>query len=118
MSKQARVKPYPKEFREQVVQLAQLGRRPPGGIAKEFGISADSVRRWVRQAERDAGLRQDGLTSAEREELARLKRENRRLRLEREILAKAAAWFARGTVPMPSGRSSSQGRTGPRIRSR
>ena len=62
MSKQARVKPYPKEFREQVVQLAQLGRRPPGGIAKEFGISADSVRRWVRQAERDAGLRQDGLT--------------------------------------------------------
>lgn len=57
------MKPYPKEFRAQVVQLAQLGGLTTAGIAKEFGISADSVRRWVRQAKSDAGLRQDGLRS-------------------------------------------------------
>ena len=57
----------------------------------------DSVRRWVQQAERDQGRRQDGLSSPEREELVRLRRETRRLRMEREILSKAAAWFARET---------------------
>ena len=91
MSKRAYVKPYPREFREQVVKLAQAGDRAPSEIAERFEISVDSVRRWVQQAERDQGLRADGLRSEERAELARLRRENRRLRQEREILAKAAA---------------------------
>ena len=109
MSKREReyVKPYPKEFREQVVKLALAGGRRPREIAAEFGISADSVRRWVKQAERDRGVRQDGLATAERQELAQLRRDNRRLRVEREILAKAAAWFARETDSIPSGSSSS-----------
>ena len=73
MSKKVYVKPYPKEFREQVVQLVQLGDRSALEVAREFEISVDSVRRWVQQAERDQGRRQDGLSSPEREELVRLK---------------------------------------------
>jgi transposase len=70
-------------------------------LAKEFEPSAQTIRNWVAQAARDGGQRTDGLTSAEREEFTRLKRENRRLKLKREILAKATAWFARetGTIP-------------------
>ena len=101
MSKQAYVKAYPKEFREKVVQLMQVGNRSLREVAEEFGISTDSVRRWVQQAERDQGSRQDGLRSTEREELVRLRRENRRLKMEREILSKAAAWFARETDSIP-----------------
>lgn len=101
MSKQAYVKAYPKEFRDKVVELMQVGNRSTGEVAKEFDISPDSVRRWVQQAERDQGSRQDGLRSAEREELVRLRRENRRLKQEREILSKAAAWFARETDAIP-----------------
>ena len=84
MSKKVYVKPYPKEFREQVVKLVQLGDRSALEVAREFEISVDSVRRWVQQAERDQGRRQDGLSSPEREELVRLRREIRRLRMERE----------------------------------
>ena len=75
--------------------------RTPEELAKEFEPSAESIRNWVNQADRDDGVRADGLTSAEREELARLRRENRQLKQEREILAKAAAWSAQetGTVP-------------------
>jgi transposase len=98
--------PYPPQFREQIVELHRAG-RTPGELAREFKVSAQSVRNWIRQAERDAGRRKDGLTSAEREELAKLRRENRRLRLEREILAKAAAWFARETGSVPKESSSS-----------
>ncbi len=101
MSKHAYVKAYPNEFREQVVKLAEIGDRPVRELAREFGVSRDAVRRWVKQAERDQGRRQDGLSSVEREELVRLRRENRRLRMEREILSKAAAWFARETASMP-----------------
>jgi transposase len=76
-------------------------------LSREFEPSAQTIRNWVHQAERDAGRRTDGLTTPEREELTRLKRENRQLKLEREILAKATAWFARetGTIP-PSGSGS------------
>ncbi len=74
MSKKVYVKPYPKEFREQLVQLGQLGDRSALEVAREFEISVDSVRRWVQQAERDQGRRQDGLSSPEREELVRLRR--------------------------------------------
>ena len=101
MSKHAYVKAYPKEFRDKVVKLVQVGDRSTREVAEEFGISPDSVRRWVQQAERDQGSRQDGLRSAEREELVRLRRENRRLKMEREILSKAAAWFARETDAIP-----------------
>ena len=78
---------YPVEFRRQMVELVRAGRTPEE-LAKEFEPSANAIRGWVRQAELDAGLRSDGLTSAQLEELRRLRRENRQLRLEREILSK------------------------------
>jgi transposase len=97
---------YPPEFRRQLIELARAGRSPES-LAKEFEPSAQTIRNWMAQAERDTGQRTDGLTTVEREELTRLKREVRQLRLEREILAKATAWFARetGTIP-PSGSGS------------
>ncbi len=101
MSKNAYVKAYPQEFRDKVVQLMQVGERSPREVAEEFGISEDSVRRWVQQSEREQGQRPDGLRNAEREELVRLRRENKRLKQEREILSKAAAWFARETDSIP-----------------
>ena len=97
--------PYAPEYRRQMVELVRAG-RTPGELAREFECSEQAVRNWVRQADRDEGRREDGLTSAEREELCRLRRENRQLREEREILKKAAAWFARETGTVP-GRSSS-----------
>ena len=107
MSKREYVKPYPGEFRKKVVQVARMSGRGPREIAEEFGVSVDSVRRWLKQADVEAGRRQDGATREEQRELLQLRQENRRLRMEREILAKAAAWFARGTDSMPSGSSSS-----------
>ena len=74
---------------------------------REFEPTAQAIWNWVRQADRDEGRRQEGPTSAEREELTRLRRENRQLRQERDILAKAAAWFARETAVIPSGSSNS-----------
>ena len=87
---------YPPAFREQIIELVRSGRSPES-LAKEFEPSAQTIRNWVAQADRDAGVREDGLTTVERDELRRLRRENRRLREEREILAKATAWFARET---------------------
>jgi len=89
-----------------MVELVRAG-RDPEDLAREFEPSAQAIRNWVRQAERDGGRRGDGLTTGEREELARLRRENRQLRQERDILAKAAAWFARETGTIPSGPSGS-----------
>jgi transposase len=88
--------PYPAEFREQMVELVRAGRKP-ADLAEEFEPTATSIRAWVRQADRDEGLRDDGLTTDEREELRRLRHENRELKKDREILVKAAAWFARET---------------------
>ena len=98
--------PYPPEFREQMVELIRSGRSPEE-LAREFEPSAQAIRNWVAQTDRDEGRRADGLTSVERDELRHLRRENRQLRQEREILAKAAAWFARETGSIPSGSSSS-----------
>ncbi len=98
--------PYPPEFRQQMIELLHAGRTPEE-LSREFEPSAQAIRNWMAQAERDAGRRLDGLTSSERDELRRLKRENRRLREEREILANAAAWVARETGSVPSGTSSS-----------
>ena len=92
--------PYTPEFRRQIIELVRAG-RSPDELAKEFEPTAQSIRNWVAQAERDAGRREDGLSSAGRDELSRLRRENRQLRQEREILSKAAAWFARETNTIP-----------------
>ena len=94
---------YTPEFKQQMVALAHAG-RSPASLAKEFGPSAWTIALWIKQAARDGGKGDGGLTSAEREELTRLRRENRRLKEEREILSKAAAWFA--TESGPSKRSS------------
>jgi len=99
-------KMYPPEFRRQMVALVRTGRTAES-LAKEFEPTAESIRNWVKQADRDEGRRADGLTTAEREELTRLRRENRTLRVEREILSKAAAWFARKTESIPPGDSNS-----------
>jgi transposase len=97
---------YPLEYRRRIVELVRAGRKIQE-LAREFEPSANAIRKWVKQAALDEGLRSDGLTSAEREELNRLRRENRVLREEREILAKAAAWFAQETGTTPSRRSNS-----------
>jgi transposase len=93
--------PYPPEFRRQMIELVRVGRSPEE-LAKEFEPSAQAIRNWVAQADRDEGRRSDGLTNSERSELARLRKENKQLRLEREILSKAAAWFAQETKAVPS----------------
>jgi len=92
--------PYPPEFRERILELHRAG-RSIGSLAREFEPSANTISNWVKQAQLDAGERDDGLTTDERAELRRLRRENKRLKLEREILEKAAAWFARegGSIP-------------------
>ena len=99
-------KPYPLEYRQRIVELVRAG-RSPGELAREFEPTEQCIRNWVRQADRDAGRRSDGLTSDQRTELQRLQQENAKLREEREILKKAAAWFARetGTIPPGSSRS-------------
>jgi transposase len=99
-------RPYPPEFRQRIVELVRKGRTPED-VARQFEPSAQAIRNWVRQADRDDGRRQDGLTTVEQEELRRLRRENRTLREEREILKKAAAWFARETSSIPPKDSSS-----------
>ena len=97
---------YPPEFRHQMVELVRSG-RSIRELARDFECSQQTIRNWLRQADLDEGRRNDGLTSDERDELRRLRRENRQLRLEREILAKATAWFARETGSLPSRHSSS-----------
>jgi transposase len=99
-------RPYPPEFRQRIIELVRKGRTPEE-LARQFEPSAQCIRNWVRQADRDDGRRQDGLTTAEQDELRRLRRENRTLREEREILRKAAAWFAKETTSTPSRDSSS-----------
>ena len=92
--------PYAPEFRQQMIELVRAGRTPEE-LSREFEPTAQTIHNWVKQADRDAGRRLDGATSAEHEELRRLRRDNKRLRQEREILAKAAAWFARETDSVP-----------------
>ena len=99
-------KRYTPEFRRQMVELYRTGRRFDE-LGKEFGCTSWSIRQWVKQADRNAGRGDGGLTSAEREELSRLRRENRKLREEREILSKAAAWFANEKPATPKRSSDS-----------
>jgi transposase len=99
--------PYPLEFKRQMVELVRAGRTPKE-LSREFEPTAQSIINWVSQYERDIGERRDGgLTTPESEELKRLRRENRQLKMERDILSKAAAWFARETGTIPDGSSGS-----------
>ncbi|MGV8080294.1 MAG: transposase [Syntrophales bacterium] len=98
--------PSSPEFRRCMVELVRAGRTPEA-LAREFEPSAQAIRNWVAQADRDEGRRSDGLTTQERQELVRLRWENRPLRLQREILSKAAAWFARETGSIPERSSKS-----------
>jgi transposase len=88
--------PYPEEFRREAIELVRLSEKPLVQIAKDLGVSDMTLRSWVKQADIDAGQRA-GLSSDEREELRQLRREVRTLRMEREILKKAAAFFAKET---------------------
>jgi transposase len=91
-------RPHPPEFRQRAVELARLGEKPVSQIARDLGISDSCLRSWVAQADRDEGRRKDGLTSSERDELVKLRRELRVAKLEVEILKRAAAYFAQENV--------------------
>ncbi len=97
---------YPPEFRREMVGLVRSGRSPES-LAREFEPSSGAIRNRVGQADLDEGRRADGLTTKEREEVRRLRREVRRLRMERDILKKAAAWFAMESGSIPGRGSSS-----------
>lgn len=88
--------PYPAEFRQQIIELARAG-RTPAELAREFECTAQTITNWVAQANIDVGRAppgKDALSSAERQELMRLRRQLRQVQMERDILAKATAWFA------------------------
>jgi len=103
MESMGKKKPRPRrsftsEFKAEIVELCQRGDRSIGQIAKDFDLTETAVREWLKQAERDAGTRTDGgLTTSEKDELAQLRRENRRLREDVEILKRATAFFAKET---------------------
>jgi transposase len=102
MESMGKKKPRPRrsftpEFKAEIVELCSRGDRTVGQVAKDFDLTETAVREWVRQAERDAGTRTDGLTSAERDELSALRRENRRLREDVDILKRATAFFVKET---------------------
>ena len=87
--------PYPPEFRAEAVRLVRAGGRTPEELARDLGCTGQTIRTWLKQADLDSGRRHDGLTTAEREELRRLRAEVRTLRMERDLLKKAATFFAR-----------------------
>jgi len=97
---------YPPEFRRKVIALSRGG-RSLSSLADEFGVARQTIMNWLKQEDLDAGHRDDGLTTSERQELIRLRRENKRLTLETEILKKATAWFARETNAIPEKSSDS-----------
>jgi transposase len=89
--------PYPPEFRAEAVRLYRSSDKSLKKVSDDLGISSESLRAWLKQTDLDTGVRTDGLTTEEREELRKLRRENRVLKEEREILKKAAAFFAQET---------------------
>ena len=91
-------KKFPQEFKRDVVTVARRGDLSIAEVAADFDVSEVSVRRWMRQADVDDGIK-DGLTTSEQQELVRLRRANRRLEMENEILRRAAAYFAKETLP-------------------
>ena len=104
---------YPAEFRAHMVELVKAGHTPEE-LAREFEATEQTITNWGAQANRDASARHDGLTTAERQEPTRLRRENRQLTMEKDILSQAAAWFARETgAVLPKGGTNSRERTAP-----
>jgi transposase len=99
-------KRYSSELQAELIRLAPSGRSVKE-LARQYEPSEQTIRNWVKQAELNDGSRSDGLTSDERQELGRLRRENARLKEEREILSKAAAWFAQETEKKSKGSSRS-----------
>lgn len=102
MESMGKKKPRPRrsftpEFKAEIVELCQRGDRSVGQVAKDFDLTETAVRQWLSQAGRDAGTGDGGLTSSEKEELAQLRRENRRLREDVDILKRATAFFAKET---------------------
>lgn len=91
-------KKYPLEFKRDVVRVARRGDLTVPEVAHDFGVAEESVRRWLRQADIDDGVR-EGQTSAEQSELVALRRDKRRLEMENEILRRAAAYFAASSLP-------------------
>ncbi len=89
---------FPPEFKRDVVAVARRGDLTIAEVAADFDISDESVRRWMRQADIDDGIR-DGLTTAEQAEVVQLRRDKRRLEMENEVLRRAAAYFAKGALP-------------------
>jgi transposase len=88
------------EYRERIIELVRTGRSAES-LAQEYEPTANTIRKWVAQADREEGRGDDGLSTSDREELRRLQRELTQLKMEREILAKVTAWFARETERMP-----------------
>jgi transposase len=86
--------PYAPEFRAEAVELIRSGAKTIRGLSRDLGVSDQTLRNWLRQGAIDAGRRRDGLTTAEHDELRRLRAENRTLRMERDLLKKAAVFFA------------------------
>lgn len=97
---------YPPEFRRRVLELVRLG-RSVNAVAREFDVARQTIMNWQKQDDLDSGRRTDGLTTDEHKELVLLRRENKRLKMEQEILSKAAAWFARETNAIPAKSSDS-----------
>ncbi|TCC51111.1 transposase [Kribbella capetownensis] len=102
MESMGKKKPRPRrsftaEFKAEIVELCQRRDRSVGQVAKDFDLTETAVRAWLKQAERDAGTGDGGLTSSEKDELAQLRRENRRLREDVEILKRATAFFVKET---------------------
>jgi transposase len=99
-------KVYPPDFRQKILELIRSG-ESGNAVARRFNVSRQTITNWLKQDERDSGRRTDGLTTEERSELTRLRREVKRLTIEQEILSKAAAWFARETDAIPKKSSDS-----------
>jgi transposase len=91
-------KKFPQEFKRDVVKVARRGDLSIAEVAADFDVAPESVRRWMRQADIDDGIK-DGLTTAEQQEIVQLRRDKRRLEMENEILRRAAAYFAKDTLP-------------------
>jgi transposase len=97
---------YPPEFRHKIMELVRAG-RSTNEVSREFDLSRQTIINWLKQDDLNAGRRDDGLTTIERDELTRLRRENKRLKMDTEILSKATAWFAREADMIPKKSSDS-----------
>jgi len=97
---------YPPEFRHKIMELVRAG-RSTNEVSREFDLSRQTIINWLKQDDLNTGRRDDGLTTIERDELTRLRRENKRLKMDTEILSKATAWFAREADMIPKKSSDS-----------